>query len=307
MTWPILATDADWVADVVMAYQVGRPLALLFDYDGTLTPIVSRPHLACLSTAARDRLAALRGLPGVAVGVLSGRALAEVRQFVGLDGLWYAGSGGLELDLAGKRLADPASPAFDRLLNLLQPKLNDLVNRHPGVWLERKPAAFTVHYRQLADAEAERFPATIAAALDGVPGVRIRDVSRAVELTPVGGWDKGTAVRLILDRLPADTLPVYAGDAANDDEAFAVVAAIGGVAIGVGSEAPLSALVRVTDFTAFEKSLTVLVSALCSARRVASCGQPAVEVETSRMLPAAGASDPTLLWRDCRVRGVEQS
>ena len=41
----------------------GRPLALLFDYDGTLTPIVRHPSLARLSAANRDRLARLTALP----------------------------------------------------------------------------------------------------------------------------------------------------------------------------------------------------------------------------------------------------
>lgn len=266
------AAPAGWTAAVVGAYRAGRPLALVFDYDGTLTPIAPHPRLAELPPAARERLVRLRALPAVAVGVVSGRALDDVRRMVGLDAVWYAGSGGLELDLAGRRLTYPGLAAFDRRLDALRPRLDPVLARHPGAWAERKPAALALHYRAVPAGLAGGFPRAVADALAGEDGVRVREVSRAVELTPAGGWDKGTAVRLILDRLPADVLPVYAGDAANDAEALESVAAAGGVAVGVGPDAPAAARVRVPTFAEFDRALTTLVADLWSVRRPAPDG-----------------------------------
>ena len=47
-------------------------LILFLDFDGTLTPIVSRPNRARLSRTARETLRKLVGL--LPVGVISGRA-----------------------------------------------------------------------------------------------------------------------------------------------------------------------------------------------------------------------------------------
>ena len=40
--------DQSWFVRAAAEYHAGRPLALLFDYDGTLTPIVAHPNMAHL-------------------------------------------------------------------------------------------------------------------------------------------------------------------------------------------------------------------------------------------------------------------
>jgi trehalose-phosphatase len=65
-------TTPDWAAAALAEYRAGRPLALLFDYDGTLAPLAPHPSLAALPAATRDALAALAELPRVAVGVVPG-------------------------------------------------------------------------------------------------------------------------------------------------------------------------------------------------------------------------------------------
>ena len=44
---------------LITAYQRGERLVLVFDYDGTLTPLVSHPRLAHLDPALRGVLARL--------------------------------------------------------------------------------------------------------------------------------------------------------------------------------------------------------------------------------------------------------
>jgi CheY-like chemotaxis protein len=60
-------------------------------------------------------------------------------------------------------------------------------------------------------------------------------------VSPADGWDKGIAVRAMLDHLGTDPFPVYAGDAADDVEALAAVEAWGGLGVGVGPSAPARA------------------------------------------------------------------
>ena len=66
-------------------------LLLLSDYDGTLTPIVSRPEDAVLPLGVKEKLAALAGNKSVTVGVISGRSMTDIRAMVGIEGIYYAG------------------------------------------------------------------------------------------------------------------------------------------------------------------------------------------------------------------------
>ena len=56
-----------------------QTLFLLLDYDGTLTPIVSRPGLALCPSEVKQHLEKLRDLSGVYIAIISGRSLEDVR------------------------------------------------------------------------------------------------------------------------------------------------------------------------------------------------------------------------------------
>ncbi|HEY9304241.1 MAG TPA: trehalose-phosphatase, partial [Mycobacterium sp.] len=73
----------------------GRHPAVFFDFDGTLSDIVNNPDAAQLVEGAADALTSLGAQCPVAI--LSGRDLADVRERIGLPGIWYAGSHGFEL------------------------------------------------------------------------------------------------------------------------------------------------------------------------------------------------------------------
>ena len=76
--------------------EAGRVL-LLFDYDGTLTPIVPRPEDAVLSPRVKSLLAEVAAMDGYLAGIVSGRSLADLRERVAITGLVYAGNHGLEI------------------------------------------------------------------------------------------------------------------------------------------------------------------------------------------------------------------
>ncbi|MEE9219877.1 MAG: trehalose-phosphatase, partial [Acidobacteriota bacterium] len=73
----------------------GRRPAVFLDYDGTLTPIVSRPELATLPAAMREVLKEVAAR--VPVAIVSGRDRRDVEALVGLEGLIYAGSHGFDI------------------------------------------------------------------------------------------------------------------------------------------------------------------------------------------------------------------
>ncbi|MEE8384918.1 MAG: trehalose-phosphatase, partial [Dehalococcoidia bacterium] len=83
-----------------------RPLGLLSDIDGTLSPIVPRPEDATVPEAIRAPLRALVA-KGVKVAFITGRSLEMARRMVGLDDAAYAADHGLTVWLDGRKEAAP--------------------------------------------------------------------------------------------------------------------------------------------------------------------------------------------------------
>src|SRR6187397_1428665 len=67
------------------------------DFDGTLAPIVAHAEDAKLPPKARRALERLVKLPGVMLAIISGRALGDLRDRIGIDPILYAGNHGLEM------------------------------------------------------------------------------------------------------------------------------------------------------------------------------------------------------------------
>ena len=72
-------------------------LALLLDYDGTLSPIAKHPDLAVMPPETKMVLERLSNHPDVFIAIISGRSQANVKEMVGIDGITYAGNHGMEI------------------------------------------------------------------------------------------------------------------------------------------------------------------------------------------------------------------
>jgi trehalose-6-phosphatase len=91
---------ARWPA-LVRRFQKAEEWLLMFDYDGTLAPIVLRPSHARLSDAIRRKLRRLTLRDKCAVAVVSGRSLSDLRRRVGIHHLIYVGNHGLDIESNG--------------------------------------------------------------------------------------------------------------------------------------------------------------------------------------------------------------
>ena len=85
---------------------------LLFDYDGTLTPIVEHPDAAVLPAPVKQLLSRLESSDKFLVGVVTGRSLSDISGRVGLPGLIYAGNHGLEIMAPGLEFVHEAAAAL---------------------------------------------------------------------------------------------------------------------------------------------------------------------------------------------------
>src|SRR5204863_2484875 len=136
-------------------------LAVFLDYDGTLTPIVSRPQDAWLTDSMRQTLREFAS--SVPTAILSGRDLHGVRRRVEIDGIVYAGSHGFDIAGAGGLRRQFGSPYLS-VLDAVERELREALDEILGAQLERKHFSVAAHYRNVAENDALR----IALAVDAV-------------------------------------------------------------------------------------------------------------------------------------------
>ncbi|MCN9243989.1 trehalose-phosphatase [Streptomyces sp. RY43-2] len=202
--------------------------ALVFDFDGTLAPIVPDPDQARPHPDAVPALAALA--PKVAaLAVLTGRpAGVAVRQggfagVPGLDHLVVLGHYGAERwDARTATVTAPAPPPGVAAVRAELPGFLDRIGAWRGTWIEEKGRALAVHTRRAEDPQAAfdalRGPLTDLAARHGL----IVEPGRLVlELRPPG-MDKGVALLEYVRETGAEAV-LYAGDDLGDLAAFAAV------------------------------------------------------------------------------------
>jgi trehalose-phosphatase len=219
-------------------------ILFLSDFDGTLTPIVDRPELAVLSRETARLLRKLVKDRRYTVGIISGRALADLKEKVDVDGIIYSGNHGLEIEGLGTSFLEPLAEEVRPFFQLLSQVLTTTLKGIKGVLIENKGLTLSVHYRSVDDAEQhlvkDRFNEVIDP-LQVIGRVRITRGKKVYEIRPPINWDKGKAVSLLIARLKVSKkrdglLPLYLGDDLTDEDAFNVIAAHDGISIFIGEE-----------------------------------------------------------------------
>jgi trehalose 6-phosphate phosphatase len=201
----------------------GQHPAVFFDFDGTLSDIVENPDSARLVAGAADALTSLTAQCPVAI--LSGRDLADVRQRIGLPGIWYAGSHGFELiGPDGTHHENAEAAASIPVLARAAAELADQLAHIPGVVVEHKRFGVAVHYRNAARDRVGEAAAAVRS-VGQRTALRVTTGREVIELRPDVDWDKGKTLRWVLDHIrdeeqPGPLLPIYLGDDITDEDAF---------------------------------------------------------------------------------------
>lgn len=237
-----------------------RQPAVFFDFDGTLSDIVDDPDAARLTAGAAEAVQSLTAQCPVAV--LSGRDLADVRQRIGLPGIWYAGSHGFELIAPdGEHHQNDAAAAALPVLEEAAAELRGQLGAIPGVAVEHKRFGVAVHYRNAARDRVGEVAAAVRTAGQRT-ALRVTTGREVIELRPNIDWDKGKTLRWVVDQIrdaESDSLvPIYLGDDITDEDAFDAVHG-GGIGIVVrhsddgdratAAQFALDSPARVSEFT----------------------------------------------------------
>ena len=220
-----------------------RRILLLTDYDGTLTPIVERPELANLPESTRLMLEALAQRYDFTVGVISGRALADLKDKVGISGIIYAGNHGLEIEGPGISFVNPVAEELRPILRVMHYVLSRTLGKIRGVLVENKGLSLSVHYRLVGErraGEVERIVKKVVGGAEAAGQAKITSGKKVYEVRPSVTWDKGKAVKLLMKKYgkggrKSGLLPIYIGDDLTDEDGFRVIESYGsGISVFVG-------------------------------------------------------------------------
>jgi len=208
----------------------------IFDFDGTLSPIVPDRQAAALEPSCRQLLLELSAAEGQQVAVVSSRTLDDLIPRVGITGISLGGSNGLEWlypenkrCFYGEIFKKDVITARETIL----PKLLSL-HRIPGLDIEDKYWTLALHLRNVAAskksgvAEALKKLAILSEAL-------LLEGPEAYEIILSPLADKSMGVLILCQHIGPgrDRQIVYAGDDENDLRAMKTILAMGGSVITV--------------------------------------------------------------------------
>lgn len=260
---------AEHIEEVVAQLKSAAQIALFLDFDGTLTPFAGHPDQAVLSPEVRALLQRLADIPNVLVGIVSGRELEDIRERVGLPELIYAGNHGLEIRGLELEYLQPGAGAIRKALRQISGELKDCLRTVSETVVEDKGLTVSVHYRLVDERDRDYVRGVVEAVVATRADRFVRTEGHLVhEVRPRVNWNKGLAVRWILERLAAaESRTVYIGDDRTDEDAF--VALPTEITVKVGFSMPTHARYRVAgcdDVIAFMRRLIDEVASSRAAR-----------------------------------------
>ncbi len=217
--------------DKIRARLSGGLVLVALDFDGTLTEIVEDPAAPTLTAERRALLAAIPARDR-RLTIVSGRKLDDVRRRVGIPEVIYVGNHGLEIQGPDVERR-PAPEVADRLAGLLAVVTARLEVRDVDVKIEDKVWTATLHVRPRGDAGRHAAVADAIGGLVDEGGFTLRPGKASWEIRPAGAFDKGDALRWLIDALGGSAAQaIYIGDDVTDEDAFSALPE--GITVRVG-------------------------------------------------------------------------
>jgi trehalose 6-phosphate phosphatase len=232
-------------------------IALFLDFDGTISHIVSNPKDAVVDPQIYATIQALTARPDFRLSIVSGRALADVRERVPLAGAIYVGNHGLEIESDDIRFREPEAEHLRRELKCLSLQLKLALSDTEGVEVEDKDLTIAVHFRRVAEELHDWLRNSTYSIVGRSKSFTCREGKMVVDIRPEIGWHKGRAVKWITrEVLNQPSLAIYVGDDVTDEDAFASITE--GITIRVGGLAETEAQFLLPDVPGVGQFLTWL-------------------------------------------------
>ncbi len=252
-------TTLHWTSrlDDLMAIARSQRFGLFSDFDGTICTFVPYPNTPTLTPRIRELLTAFaERLP--VVGLLSGRAAADLRDLVALPALRYNGNHGLESLRDDELVVIDDARAWESQLAAFMRDLGEPTI--PGVSYHPKRITLSITYRAAGHPEHTR--QQILEQLQQVNaryGFALSEGHTLWEIKPPIAFNKGTALAAMIDEFQLDAT-IYLGDDRTDIHALEMVrqlrdaGQIKGLAVAVQNEQDVPAVRQAADVLARDVS-----------------------------------------------------
>lgn len=236
-------------SEIIGRIKQSREILLLCDYDGTLTTIVDSPEKAGLSEETSKILAGLSRKSNMKIGIISGRALTDIKEKVPINGIIFAGNHGFEIEGPGVKFIHPLTEEISSLIHIIGTILARTLGKIPGVLVEDKGVTLSVHYRMVDEKKLPQLTDilenTVGTARQ-IGKIKTTFGKKVHEIRPAIDWHKGKAVSFIFENYThsakkSSVLPIYLGDDLTDEDAFRTVNDLGGISILVSDSGQPSA------------------------------------------------------------------
>jgi trehalose 6-phosphate phosphatase len=199
---------------------VASKSALLLDFDGTLAPMRVDPTKVRPWAGVPDLLSEIQKTGRTRLAIISGRPAQDVASQMGMRNppeIW--GLHGAERLYADRRLDQEELPSNDQAL--LKAVRSAVRENLAGLRVEEKRNAVAVHWRGKSPQSREatkRNAIGLLLPFANAKGVSLLHFDGGIELRI--GRNKGDAVRMILEEMPANAPVAYLGDDTTDEDAF---------------------------------------------------------------------------------------
>ena len=212
-------------------------LLIATDFDGVLAPIVADRDAVQPDQEALAALRELSDLPGVAVALVSGRALADLDSHTAMpSSVVLVGSHGAEVGALPPwmqsevldKSALSMTPQKEEQLAAIASTLRRIARAHPGTEVETKPTAAVLHTRNAKGRGGINATDSALEYATTLPDVTVTPGKEVVEFAVVH-TSKGVAIDA-LSRASAADAWLYLGDDVTDESVFAQ---LGGADVGV--------------------------------------------------------------------------
>ena len=242
--------------------QSRQPLFIL-SYDGALAPLVSREDMAVLSRGMKEALRQLAGLcPTV---IVSRRGRQDLASMVDIDGLYHAGSDGL--DFSGPGLTSGLRVKSEWVVQI-RSLAADLVRAFlgtSGVLVDPRDISLCLQLDPAARARSDEVERILDSVLREYPRLqKIRDRD-GLRVRPRLEWDRGrAAARIAAVLAPPGTgrLLLYAGTHPADEAAFQALSEKGLTFVVGAAESATAARYRLQHPNELESLLFLLLDHL---------------------------------------------
>ncbi|MCC8165522.1 MAG: bifunctional alpha,alpha-trehalose-phosphate synthase (UDP-forming)/trehalose-phosphatase [Planctomycetes bacterium] len=209
------------IDDIRERFRAGRRRLLVFDYDGTLAPLVSDPAKATPTRDLLDSLDRLAADSGNTVVICSGRDKRSLGDWFPNPAIRLSAEHGAFFRENGQWQGDYGQMVWSGdVMEIIQ----NVTDHTPGSHIENKQTALVWHYRDVEDWLAELRVTQLINALmrpAALAGLQVMRGRKIVELK-VPEFNKGQEIRRLLDKGPYDFIMAI-GDDITDEDMFSAL------------------------------------------------------------------------------------